>query len=74
VKLKYYYDEKTGLKIKQFIDIAGGSTVYEWSDYRDISGGVKIPYTEKTTVVGQPIEFKVKDVAVNSGLSDDTFK
>jgi YD repeat-containing protein len=73
VKMRYYYDAQTGLKVRQFIDIVGGSTVYEWADYRDVNG-VKIPYIEKTTVVGQPIEFKVKDIAVNSGIADDTFK
>jgi hypothetical protein len=36
--------------------------------------GLKIPYSEKTTVVGQPIEFKVKEATVNSGIADDTFK
>lgn len=73
VKMRYYYNRETGLKIRQYIDIAGGSTVYDWSDYRDVNG-VKIPYNEKTTVVGQPIEFKVKDVTINSGIADDTFK
>ncbi|HTD40794.1 MAG TPA: M1 family aminopeptidase, partial [Mucilaginibacter sp.] len=74
VKMRYYYDAQTGLKVRQFIDIAGGSTVYEWSDYRDVNGGIKVPFIEKTTVVGQPIEFKVKDVTVNAGIPDDTFK
>jgi len=74
VKMRYYYNAQTNLKIKQYIDISGGSTVYEWSDYKDVNGGIKIPFTEKTTVVGQPIEFKVKDVVVNGGIPDDTFK
>jgi hypothetical protein len=74
VKMRYYYNAQTNLKIKQYIDISGGSTVYEWSDYKDVNGGIKIPFTEKTTVVGQPIEFKVKDAVVNGGIPDDTFK
>jgi hypothetical protein len=73
VKMRYYYNAETGLKIRQYIDIAGGSTVYDWADYRDVNG-VKIPYSEKTTVVGQPIEFKVKDATINTGVADDTFK
>jgi len=72
-KVKYFYDQKTGLKIKQFTDVAG-STVMEWGDYCDIDTGIKIPFSEKTTVVGQPIEFKVKSATVNTGLTDDTFK
>jgi hypothetical protein len=73
IKVKYFYDQKTGLKIKQFTDVPG-STVMEWSDYKDIGTGIKIPYSEKTTVVGQPIDFKVKSATENSGLTNDGFK
>jgi len=73
IKVKYFYDQKSGFKIKQFTDVAG-STVMEWGDYKDIQTGIKIPFSEKTTVVGQPIEFKVKSTVVNGGLTDDTFK
>jgi len=73
VKINYYYDMKTGLKIKQYT-VAPLGTVMEWRDYRDIETGIKIPFDEKTTVVGQPIEFKVKSTKVNSGLSNDLFK
>jgi hypothetical protein len=72
-KVKYFYDQKTGLKIKQFTDVPN-STVAEFSDYRDINTGIKIPFSEKTTVVGQPIEFKVKSAMANGGISNDTFK
>jgi Peptidase family M1 domain len=72
-KVNYFYDQKTGLKLKQFTDVKG-STQMEWSDYRDIQTGIKIPFSEKTTVVGQPIEFKVKSTEVNSNLSNDIFK
>ncbi len=73
VKVKYYYDQKTGLKIRQVTDVKG-STEMDWSDYQDIQTGIKIPFTEKTSVVGQPIELKVKNTSVNSGLSPDIFK
>jgi len=73
IKVKYFYDFKTGLKIKQFTDVTG-STVMEWGDYKDINTGIKIPFTEKTTVVGQPIEFKVKSATANSDLTTDSFK
>ena len=72
-KVNYFYDQKTGFKLKQFTDVQG-STQMEWSDYRDIQTGIKIPFSEKTTVVGQPIEFKVKSITVNTGLSNDIFK
>jgi hypothetical protein len=73
IKVKYFYDQKTGLKIKQFTDIPG-STVMEWNDYQGINTGIKIPFSEKTTIVGQPIEFKVKSATVNGGLTNDMFK
>ncbi|HEY5326924.1 MAG TPA: hypothetical protein VIJ27_07985, partial [Mucilaginibacter sp.] len=72
-KVKYFYDQKTGLKIKQFTDVPG-SALMEWGDYRAIQTGIIIPFSEKTVVVGQPIEFKVKSTAVNSGLTNDTFR
>ncbi len=73
VRVKYFYDMKTGLKVKQFTDVPG-STITEFGDYRDIDTGIKIPFSEKTNVVGQPVTFKVKSATVNSGLSDDLFK
>jgi len=73
VKVNYFYDAKSGLKIKQYT-VAPLGTVMEWGDYREVETGIKIPYLEKTSVVGQPIEYKVKSVKVNSGLSDDLFK
>ena len=72
-KVNYYYDWKTGLKIKQVAEVPN-ATVMEWTDYRDIDGGIKIPFSEKTTVVGLPMELKVKAVNVNTGLPDDLFK
>jgi len=72
-KVKYFYDMKSGLKIKQYTDVPN-STVMEWSDYQAIQNGVKIPFTENTVVVNQPITFKVKSATVNTGLTADTFK
>ena len=73
IRVKYFYDMKTGLKVKQFTDVPG-STVMEFGDYRDIDTGIKIPFSEKTNIVGQAIDFKVKSAKVNSGLADDLFK
>jgi len=72
-KVKYFYDQKTGMKIKQYTDVPN-STVMEFGDYQDIQTGIKIPFSEKTSVLGFPIEFKVKSTAVNSGLTPGSFK
>ncbi len=71
--VKTYYDQQTGLKVKQYTDVVGAS-VTEWSDYRDTPTGVKIPYKFNANVVGQPVNFEVTDVKVNTGLADDLFK
>jgi len=75
IKVKYFYDYKTGLKIKQEneVEFSGGEPV-EWTDYREINDGVKIPYIEKTSILGEPIEFKVQNAAANTGLPDETFR
>jgi len=73
VRVKSFFDTKTGLKIKQFTDTPN-STVNEFGDYHEINGGVKIPYDIKTTVLGQPVEFKVSGAVANSGVSDGQFK
>ncbi|HVW97584.1 MAG TPA: M1 family metallopeptidase [Mucilaginibacter sp.] len=71
--VKYYYDAKTGFKIKQAADVAN-ATVMEFSDYQNVPTGIKIPFTEMNSINGLPIEFKVKSAVVNTGLSDDIFK
>jgi hypothetical protein len=73
VRVKYYFDASTGLKIRQVADVEG-STPIDFSDYQGISGGIKIPFDEKTSIIGQPIEFKVKDAVVNTNMPNDLFK
>jgi hypothetical protein len=73
VKVKYFYDQKSGFKVKQFTDVPN-STILDFGDYRDINTGIKIPFSEKTTIVGQPVEFKVKSAMANGGVGGDVFK
>ncbi len=68
-KVTAYFDETTGLKLKE-ITAAGTA---ELSNYQTVSG-IKIPYTRKADMGGQSIEFKVKEAKINSGLSDADFK
>ncbi len=63
-----YYDEKTGLKVKE----TGNQATTEFSDYREVNG-IKIPYARKTDA-GQLIEYVVKEVKINSGLGKDSFR
>jgi hypothetical protein len=70
IRIKYFYDEKSGLKLKQYED-SPRRLVTEFGDYQEISNGTKIPYSEKTTLAsGRAVEFKVKSVKVNVGMDD----
>jgi hypothetical protein len=71
--VKYFYDAKTGLKIKQYTNVPN-ATIMEFSDYQAVNTGVKLPFTEMNSVNGQPIEFKVKSATANTGLTNDAFK
>jgi len=73
ITVKYFYDQKTGLKVQQYADVPNATHI-SYSDYRDVNGGVKIPFTEQTAIVGLPITYKVSDAMANGNLSDDTFK
>lgn len=70
---KNYYDEKTGLKVKESAVEGDGGNIQELSDYREVNGA-KFPYSRKTNAGGQTIEFKVKEIKVNSNLTKEAFK
>ena len=71
-KVKSYFDQQTGLKLKQVTDVAN-ATPTEFADYHEVNG-VKIPYDIKTVMLGVPIEFKATNAVTNTGLSDELFK
>ncbi len=73
VKVKYFYDQKTGLKLRQYTDVPNAA-VLEFGNYQAIDTGVKIPFTEKNNINGAPIEYTIKKVVANSNLSNDIFK
>ena len=68
ISVKYFYDIKTGLKIKQYTDVPN-STHMEYADYNDIGNGVKIPFTELNSIEGFPITYKIKNCKVNKGIN-----
>jgi hypothetical protein len=71
--VKNFYSQKSGLKVKQVIE-GPMSSVVEWSNYEGITGGVKIPFLIKTTMLGQSVDFKVKSALVNSNLPTAAFQ
>jgi molybdopterin-binding protein len=72
-RIKNFYNQKTGLKVKQIVEGPVNSTT-EWGNYEGINGGIRIPFLTKTTLLGQPAEFKVKETAVNNGISAALFQ
>jgi hypothetical protein len=52
--------------------------VADLSDYQEIEGGVKLPFTARSVTNGSQISYiltlHVKKVTVNSDLSDEEFK
>lgn len=72
-----YYDKENGLKVKQVKTMSQGGqsmtipTMY--SDYQEVKG-VKFPFTIAQTMGPQSFEFKVSEIKVNEGVTEDTFK
>jgi hypothetical protein len=73
IKVNYFYDLKTGLKIKQYTDVPN-ATRMEFSNYQEINTGVKVPFSEVNSVLGQPVTFKITSATANTGLTADSFK
>ena len=73
IAVKYFYDQKTGLKVKQYTDVVN-ATVMEFSNYQNVNTGIKLPFSEMNSVNGQPIEFKVQSATANTGIGADIFK
>lgn len=73
LKVNYFYDAKTGLKIKQYTDVPNATRV-EFSNYQDAGVGIKIPFTEVNSILGQPVTYKVSSATANTGLTVESFR
>jgi outer membrane lipoprotein-sorting protein len=71
--IKKYFDEKSGLLVKEITETKGVNSTVEFSDYREISG-IKFAFGRKTDLGGQNIDFKVKEIKVNANIPDTDFK
>jgi hypothetical protein len=63
VKVKSYYDSKTGFKVRQQVDSPESGTI-DFGDYHTLSNGISVPYSISSQAFGQPLDFKVKSVTV----------
>lgn len=72
--IKDYFDEKTGLKVKEIIENKGNPTsTVDFSDYKEVNG-IKFAFERKSDLGNQVIDFKVKEIKVNSNIPDSDFK
>lgn len=71
-----YYDVESGLKVKEVQTTSmGGQTQSQdavLKDYKEFSG-LKFPETRAATMMGQSVEFKLKEVKINEGVSEADF-
>lgn len=77
VSTSFYFDVKTGLKVKESqVTKAGGRTQSQeafYSDYKDF-GGIKFATKKNGSLGPQKVNFTLKDAKVNEGVSDEDFK
>lgn len=75
--LKTYYDMETGLMVAKATTMKQGDQeieqVLRYSDYQAVNG-VKFPMTLTQTMMGREMDFKVKEVKVNSEVTDADFQ
>ena len=67
---------KSGLKLQETTTTeAGGQTVQQtlsYSDYKDLNG-IMFPFTLSQSFGPQSLDFKVTEIKVNEGISDQDF-
>lgn len=72
-----FYDVKTGLKVREVSSTSmGGQTqtnTADFSDYKE-KDGILFANKKTTTLGPQPVEMTLKDVKINSGVTEDDFK
>lgn len=73
-----YYDVNTGLKARVVSSGVGpqgesASSTQRLGDYKEVNG-IKFPHSVTNDLGGMEIEMKVKEIKVNSGISDNDFK
>lgn len=77
-KTSYFYDIKSGLKIAESSTNEGPqgpvTTTTRLSDYKEIKGGIKVPYSLSLDMGIQQITMKVTTAEINSKIDDNIFK
>jgi zinc protease len=73
-----YYDVATGLKVKSVTTVeAQGQSITStmiYSDYKEVKGGLKYPYTMKQSAGPQNMLLTVESIELNTGIADSVFE
>lgn len=72
-ELSVFYSVETGLKLKETRTMPQGSTSIFYKDYKEITG-IKFPFRMTQTMGPRNIDFIIKEIKVNEGVSDADFK
>lgn len=76
-KTEAYYDVKSGLKVREVVTAnAGGKEVknpINYSDYKAVNG-IKFPHKMSMKMGPMSMEFVVKEIKVNEGVTAEDFK
>ncbi len=73
-----YFDTKTFYKLRSIeTQEAAGQTVQQVTDYdqyKEVSGGIKLPFSTSISLGPQQVNMITKEVKVNSGFADSEFE
>ena len=72
-QIQCFYDYYTGLKLKSIRFFPSARSV-EFTDYREINDGIKIPFAWEGNFYSYYLKYKVKSAIADGGISDDVFK
>ncbi len=72
-ELSVFYSVASGLKLKESRTMPQGSTSIFYKDYKEITG-IKFPFRMTQTMGPRNIDFIIKEIKVNEGVSDADFK
>ena len=72
-ELSVFYSVETGLKLKETRTVPQGSTSIFYKEYKDVTG-IKFPFRMTQTMGPRNIDFLIKEIKVNEGVSDADFK
>lgn len=72
--VQLYYDQVSGLRVRQVYPTDGRMVTSDFSDYREVEG-ILFPFSIRAIgVVPQPITMQVSSITVNTGLADSLFE